>query len=350
MLIPLPAPNAGLLVVGGAHVIFISTTVAGGSGVQQKVFDLALTPSMLLGEGVSCTSPSSALSPRCFSVIDSGRVLVGDSSRGIFLVSVSPTSPTPLSVTFLGALPTPSVLNYLDSGYVFAGSTQGDSTLIRLKPDAPYLETVTVLPSLGPIVDLTVMDGTGGAGGGSSQVVTASGVGRDGSIRIVRAGIGLTEFARLDMPGLRGLWTLPVTSSRVLLLQSFAGSTRVVALEGEDLEELSLGDTLGDPSLDSSPPFHTLAAGEVGNGLFAIVCSDGMRIFSEGVCKCWWSPPPGLVGGGNSNTRITLGAVGPGVSLLAFAGGTIVQLSVDSLTGGVTVVESRDMGCEVSCL
>lgn len=40
------------------------------------------------------------------------------------------------------------------------------------------------------------------------QVVTCSGGGRDGTLRVVRNGIGFTEQASVELPGLKGLWSL----------------------------------------------------------------------------------------------------------------------------------------------
>ena len=41
-----------------------------------------------------------------------------------------------------------------------------------------------------------------------AQVVTCSGAGADGSVRIVRSGIGLLEQAAVELPGIKGLWSL----------------------------------------------------------------------------------------------------------------------------------------------
>ena len=40
------------------------------------------------------------------------------------------------------------------------------------------------------------------------QVVTCSGVGVDGSLRIVRNGIGVIEQAAVELPGIKGVWSL----------------------------------------------------------------------------------------------------------------------------------------------
>ena len=40
------------------------------------------------------------------------------------------------------------------------------------------------------------------------QVVTCSGVHKDGSLRVVRNGIGIAEYASVDAPGVQGIWSL----------------------------------------------------------------------------------------------------------------------------------------------
>ena len=40
------------------------------------------------------------------------------------------------------------------------------------------------------------------------QVVTCSGAGVDGSLRIVRNGIGVVEQALVELPGIKGMWSL----------------------------------------------------------------------------------------------------------------------------------------------
>ena len=40
------------------------------------------------------------------------------------------------------------------------------------------------------------------------QVVTCSGAGVDGSLRIVRNGIGVIEQAAVELPGIKGVWSL----------------------------------------------------------------------------------------------------------------------------------------------
>lgn len=73
------------------------------------------------------------------------------------------------------------------------------------------------------------------------QVVTCSGAGSDGSLRIVRNGIGMIGQATIELPGIRGLWSLRGSfedSFDSFLVLTFVGETRLLAInEDDELEE-----------------------------------------------------------------------------------------------------------------
>ena len=60
------------------------------------------------------------------------------------------------------------------------------------------METFT---NLGPIVDMCVVDLERQ---GQGQLVTCSGAYKEGSLRIIRNGIGIHEQATIDLPGIKG--------------------------------------------------------------------------------------------------------------------------------------------------
>lgn len=78
--------------------------------------------------------------------------------------------------------------------------------LIRLnqQQDAKgfYVDVLESFVNLGPIVDLCVVDLERQ---GQGQVVTCSGAFKDGSLRIVRNGIGINEQVRFRLLELKGL-------------------------------------------------------------------------------------------------------------------------------------------------
>ena len=68
-----------------------------------------------------------------------------------------------------------------------------------------------------------------------------SGVMNDGSLRIVRNGIGMIEQASVELPGIKGMWNLRATNMDAFdkyLVLSFVGETRILAInEDDELDE-----------------------------------------------------------------------------------------------------------------
>lgn len=88
---------------------------------------------------------------------------------------------------------------YLDNSVVFVGSRLGDSQLIRLlsepgdNPNNQFVEVIDSFANLGPIRDLIVVNTDG-----QNQIVTCSGAYKEGSLRIIRSGIGIEEQVGLN--------------------------------------------------------------------------------------------------------------------------------------------------------
>ena len=81
--------------------------------------------------------------------------------------------------------------------------------------------------NLGPIVDFVVVDLERQ---GQGQVVTCSGAYKDGSLRIVRNGIGINDQASLALQGIKGLWALRSGGAHAThMVLSFISETRVLA-------------------------------------------------------------------------------------------------------------------------
>ena len=71
-----------------------------------------------------------------------------------------------------------------------------------------------------------------------------SGVMSDGSLRIVRNGIGMIEQASVELPGIKGMWALRASAMDAFdkyLVLSFVGETRILAInEDDELDEAEL--------------------------------------------------------------------------------------------------------------
>ncbi len=136
------------------------------------------------------------------------------------------------------------ITRYLDRGVVFIGSIYGDSQLIRLNStkdeNNSFIATLESYTNLGPIVDFVVVDldrqgqvrlafYVSVLNFVKGQVVTCSGAYKDGSLRIIRNGIGINAEASIDLPGIKGIWSLKPSSEAQhdkYLIVSFVGATR----------------------------------------------------------------------------------------------------------------------------
>ncbi|CAI5964736.1 unnamed protein product, partial [Closterium sp. NIES-64] len=162
---------------------------------------------------------------------DGSRYLLGDHMGTLMLLALSRDKDrlvawvVTMKLETLGSVSSPATISYLDNGVVFLGSAHGDSQgdpqvlratlksslvilsggahLIRLSehPAATgsYVEEMERFVNLGPIVDMAVVDLDRQ---GQGQLVTCSGAFGDGSLRVVRNGIGINEQV--------GVWCLQV--------------------------------------------------------------------------------------------------------------------------------------------
>lgn len=224
MLIPVPSPINGVLVVGMNTVTYIGT-----SGVIQTV---EITPSL----------------PTTFCRVDESgtRYLLGNVKGNLMVIALvvdATNKVVSITTDVLGNTAIAETINYLDNGVVFIGSSLGDSQLIKL-PSQPsettgHVDVLDTFLNIGPILDMCVVDNE--RNGSQKQIVTCSGYDRMGSLRVIRSGIGIHEQASMEIPGIKGLWSLRVSETSEFdkfLIQSFVGETRVLSIEGEEMGEV----------------------------------------------------------------------------------------------------------------
>ncbi|KAK7816424.1 dna damage-binding protein 1 [Quercus suber] len=114
---------------------------------------------------------------------------------------------------------------------------------LNLQPDAKgsYVEVLERYVNLGPVVDFCVVDLERQ---GQGQVATCSGAYKDGSLHIVRNGIGINEQASVELQGIKGMWSLRSSTDDpfdTLLVVSFISETRILVMNIEDeLEEIEI--------------------------------------------------------------------------------------------------------------
>jgi DNA damage-binding protein 1 len=206
----------------------------------------------------------------------------------------------------------------LDQGHVFIGSKFGDSQLIKLrnKPvDGSYVEVLSEWTNIGPIVDFCVIDIDQQ---GDSQLLTASGGMKNGSLRIIRNGVGIEEQASLDLDGVKQMWSLKKQFSSKFekyLVMSFIGETRLLGIEDENLSEI---DTL---PFDQTVP--TIACGTMLSNIHIQITSTFIRSVdceSFKILDEWKSP---------KDSSINLASINPTQIVVSLSNGELIYFSVD---------------------
>ena len=71
----------------------------------------------------------------------------------------------------------------------------------QLNEHGSHLDELAVYPNVGPVMDMAVVELDRE---GQTQIVTCSGVGVDGSLRVIRNGVGISELASIDLPDVQG--------------------------------------------------------------------------------------------------------------------------------------------------
>jgi len=249
------------------------------------------------------------------------------------------TQVTGINVEGLGEANCATTLTYLDNGVVYLGSSSGDSQLILLKPEqdeaGSYLEVLDNFTNIGPVVDFVVVDLEKQ---GQGQVVTCSGALKDGSLRIIRNGIGINEQAQVDLPSIKGMWSLRPnceTPHDKYLVVSFVGETRILAIEDEELGETEI------PGFDAeSQSIH--CDNMPGNRLLQVT-SKCIRLVDTASLQlvASWEPPV-------QGDHITLASTAPGQIVVVVGGTGLVYLEVSS--DSLTKVTETSMPHEISCV
>ncbi|GJP48061.1 hypothetical protein CLOM_g7334 [Closterium sp. NIES-68] len=323
LIIPVPAPMGGAIIVGEQSIVYHN-----GGNVK------ALPMRPCLVEAYGRVDP------------DGSRYLLGDHMGTLMLLALSRDKDRVVTMKLetLGSVSSPSTISYLDNGVVFLGSAHGDSQLVRLseQPAAGggYVEELERFVNLGPIVDMAVVDLDRQ---GQGQLVTCSGAFGDGSLRVVRNGIGINEQATVELEGIKGMWSLrrgTWDAHDTFLVVAFISETRSLAINDED--ELDETDMLG---FDSNA--QTLFCGNVAHDQIVQVTSSELRLVDAHSLQqvADWKAPAGV--------SINVATANLSQVLLATGGGTLVYVEVGekSLTEKAHVTLEHEIAClDVSTL
>ncbi|KVH77823.1 Cleavage/polyadenylation specificity factor, A subunit, C-terminal [Cynara cardunculus var. scolymus] len=247
LLIPVPPPFCGVLIIGEETIVYCSASAF-------KAIPIRPVSQWSFFDFIQCIHKHLVFDPydsitRAYGRVDAdgSRYLLGDHSGLLHLLVIAHEKEkvTGLKIELLGETSIASTISYLDNAFVYVGSSYGDSQLIKLnlQPDAKgsYVEVLERYVNLGPIVDFCVVDLERQ---GQGQVVTCSGAYKDGSLRIVRNGIGINEQASVELQGIKGMWSLRSATDDLydtFLVVSFISETRILAMNLEDeLEETEI--------------------------------------------------------------------------------------------------------------
>ncbi|OQR96245.1 DNA damage-binding protein [Achlya hypogyna] len=323
LLIPVPAPAGGVLIVSQQMIVYHNGTVCH-----------------------AISMPSTIIQVHGQVDKDGSRFLLADQFGLLQVVALQLTATGAVSniaLEVLGETSIASSLSYLDNGVVFVGSATGDSQLIKLLPARDpatnsYIEVLDTYVNIGPIVDFTVMDLDRQ---GQGQVVTCSGAYKDGSLRVIRNGIGINEQAATELPGIKGMWALRpslAAEQDAYLVQSFVSETRVLGFATDAMND---GDVeLAELEIQGLSPAKTLLCRNVVGDFWLQVTEHEARLITcvtKTVATVWTAP-----------ARITVAAANPSQLVLAMAGGVLVYFEVAA--GQLSLVAETRMPHEIACL
>lgn len=373
-------PGPAVVVIGQRQFTYCSTTTTKIIPVPQALF-LAYTE-----------LPSDP-------VTGMPRYLLADELGNLHMLSIMTVNDrvVALHLETLGSCALATTLAYLKEGLLFVGSGLGDSQLVQIHDepiiptsmtdgeaaaadinegcdvllDTTYLSVVEEYTNLGPILDFDLVSTTPGGNAravgkiGSSgaaqpqnlqsQVVTASGSSKSGSIRVVRNGIGMNEYAAVEIPGIQAMWSLRKAyqaQEDSYLVQSFVGETRVLGViassspdhmndetENADDEEV-FGGTLEEvvlPGLESAASTLYVGNLQAGDRVLQITDSEIRLLAWSGEVVSTW------VG------QITVASANEaGQIAVALQGGMFVYLTVEG--DQIEKIHEKQMDREVSCV
>lgn len=327
-MIAVPAPHCGVLIFGDESITYVS--------LNSELTTIPINSTLITAVG--------QVGP------DGLRYLVGDHKGQLMMLMLCRDDSGKcfrLKIEILGETSTANCISYLDSGFVYIGSNCGDSQLVRLStvplPETKsYVEVVQTFPNLGPVIDFCMVKGMGYLRQGQGQVVTCSGVGKDGSLRVIRNGIGITEYASEELPGIKDLFSLRRNFNdryHRYLLQSFMAETRMLELiSAEEMAPASI------PGFDESS--RTLHAANMEGDILVQVTAKGVHVVDcttmMAPSKPVWVPP--------TDVRISVASGNEKQLLLATTGGNLVLLVVKPEDQTLIEKTHTKMTNEISCV
>ncbi|XP_016055975.1 PREDICTED: DNA damage-binding protein 1 isoform X2 [Miniopterus natalensis] len=174
------------------------------------------------------------------------------------------------------------------------------------------------------------------------ELVTCSGAFKEGSLRIIRNGIGIHEHASIDLPGIKGLWPLrsdPNRETDDTLVLSFVGQTRVLMLNGEEVEETELMGFVDDQ--------QTFFCGNVAHQQLIQITSASVRLVSQepkALVSEWKEPQGKNISVASCNSSQVVVAVGRALYYLQIHPQELRQISHTEMEHEVACLDITPLG------
>ncbi|KAK1309389.1 DNA damage-binding protein 1 [Acorus calamus] len=324
LLIPVPMPLGGVIITGEETIVYRSAT---------SFKAIPTTPTVIVAyDRIDA---------------DGSRYLLGDifGLLHLLLITHEKGRATGLQIEYLGETSAASTISYLDNGFIYVGSRYGDSQLVRLslQPDAngSHVRVSESYVNLGPIVDFCVVNLEKQ---GQSQIVTCSGAFNDGSLRIVRNGIGINEQASVELHGIKALWSLRSSTDDIydtFLVVSFINETRTLAMNTDDeLEEIEI------EGFDSQ--VHTLFCQDSVHNQLIQVTASAVRLVSSSsrqLLQQWVAPPGYSINVATANeTQILLATGGSNLVYMEIGDGKLIEMKHITLEYEISCLDISPIG------
>ncbi|KAJ1405368.1 WD40/YVTN repeat-like-containing domain superfamily [Sesbania bispinosa] len=299
LLIPVPPPLCGVLIIGEETIVYCSANAFKAIPIRPSI-----------------TKAYGRVDP------DGSRYLLGDHTGllSLLVITHEKEKVTGLKIEPLGETSIASTISYLDNAFVYIGSSYGDSQ-VGLMQKALMWKFWKDLERQG-----------------QGQVVTCSGAYKDGSLRVVRNGIGINEQASVELQGIKGMWSLRSSTDDpfdTFLVVSFISETRILAMNLEDeLEETEIEGFCSQ--------VQTLFCHDAVFNQLVQVTSSSVRLVSSTtreLRKEWHAP---------SGYSVNVATANATQVLLATGGGHLVYLEIGD--GTLQEVKHAQLEYEISCL
>ncbi|CAJ0931428.1 unnamed protein product, partial [Mesorhabditis belari] len=319
--VPIPQPYGGVAVVGHETVLY------NNFGSSQP---LVISPPVFHNAFISCVAPIDSDGQRFLMGGKQGELMIL-----VFDVDASQKIITDIKVEVLGRCSFAECLCYIDNGVVYVGSRFGDSQLIRLNQEpnssGSFVSILDTFANVGPIRDMVLLEQENG----QTQLLTCSGAFKDGSLRIIRNGIGIEEKASVDFHGVKSIFSLSTKSGALddHLIVSGIDGTHVLRIEGEELEEPE--DGFG---LETNE--RTLYASSMVDNCILQITPSGVHLIRPEAETLRWHSDHGEISVCAVNSRMG--------KVLVASGRHLHYLSVS--TSGIDPINETQLEYEAACL